>query len=190
VLAAFALERLGVHKQIANRLVEPWTWTQQVASATDVENFFWLRDHHMAEPHPAELAGQMHAQVIEASRVFDRFGTNDLRLYDSFKNLPVILPGDWHVPFTQPQDGAGRTIELKMVSAARCARVSYFLPENGQRSDIARDLELFHRLAGSNPKHFSPLEHPAMAMGITVYVGNFKGFLQFRKEILDEVGQQ
>lgn len=31
VLAAFVLERPGVHKQIANRLVEPWTWTQQIA---------------------------------------------------------------------------------------------------------------------------------------------------------------
>lgn len=67
VLAAFALECLGVHKQIANRLAEPWTWTQQVASATDVENFFWLRDHHMAEPHFAELASQMHSLVIEQS---------------------------------------------------------------------------------------------------------------------------
>ena len=177
-LAAFALEHLGVHKQIANRLVEPWMWTQQTASATDVEDFFWLRDYHMAEPHFVELAGQMHAQLIEASRVFDRLGTNDLRPSDGFKNLQVIFPGDWHLSLIQPEDRAGRTIEeLKMISAARCARVSYFLPENGQRSDIARDLELFHRLAGSNPKHLSPLEHPAMAMGISAYVGNFKGYL-------------
>ena len=163
---------------IANRLVEPWTWTQQIASAADVENFIWLRDHHMAEPHFAELAGQMHAQLIEASRVFDRLGTNDLRPYNGFKNLQVTFPGDWHLLLIQPEVRAGRTIEgLKMISAACCARVSSFLPENGRRSDIARDLELFHRVAGFNPKHLSPLEHLAMAMRISAYAGNFEGFL-------------
>ena len=77
-----------------------------------------------------------------------------------------------------------------MISAARCVWVSSFLPENGQRSDIARDLELFHRLAGSNPKHLSPLEHPAMALRISAYAGNFEGFLQFSTEMLDEAEQQ
>ena len=48
----------------------------------------------MAGPHFAELADQMHAQLIEASRVFDRLGTNDLRPYNGLKNLQVIFPGD------------------------------------------------------------------------------------------------
>ena len=63
-----------------------------------------------------------------------------------------------------------------MISAARCARVSYFLPENGQRSDIARDLELFHRLAGSNPKNLSPLEPRLWPWALAPTLELSKGF--------------
>lgn len=63
VAASWVLDKVGAHKQIVNRIVEPWTWTQQIVTCTDLKNFFKLRDHPDAEPHFQALARQMHAQV-------------------------------------------------------------------------------------------------------------------------------
>src|SRR5271154_4389940 len=51
VFASWILEKVGAHKQVVNRIVEPWTWTQQIVSATDLNNVFKLRNHPDAEPH-------------------------------------------------------------------------------------------------------------------------------------------
>jgi hypothetical protein len=191
VAAAWSIERLGGHKQVANRLLEPWVWTQQLLSATEVENFFWLRDHHMAEPHFQDLARQMHRDAKRAQFYFDNYGET-ASVADH--RLQVLQPGEWHLPFITHYDKEHRDLEqLKKISVARCARTSYFLPENGEKSDWKRDAELFNRLAvrddGSNdPRHLSPLEHQAKALEESVYVGNFRGFGQFRKEITNEAG--
>src|SRR5208337_72397 len=75
---------------------------------------------------------------------------------------------------------------LKRVSTARCARVSYFLPESGERSDVKRDLELCDRLSSSG--HWSPFEHVARPMPDNIYFGNFRSFCQYRKEFAEEHG--
>jgi hypothetical protein len=204
VAAHYALDKLGVHKQITNRVVEPWTWTEQIVSATELDNLFLLRDHHMAEPHFAELAAQAHGQadaVRDTFRVMERRGErfrqsrgND---FIPDRTVQILRPGEWHLPFSSILDevlwerlrSCRLPVEvLKKISAARCARVSYNLPDTGERSDIKRDLELFDRLAGSNPKHLSPLEHQAMAVEDPWFTGNFRGFKQFRKEIEGESG--
>jgi hypothetical protein len=193
VLSAWIIEKLGAHKQIANRLLEPYVWTQQVLSSTEVENFFWLRDHEMAEPHFRELARQMHSDAKRAKDLFSIF-KETVSVADH--RLQVLRRGEWHLPFITYEDKRNNSLEmLKRISAARCARTSYLLPENGTQSDLKRDLELFDRLAvreaGSNdPRHLSPLEHQAEAIGQGIYIGNFKGFRQFRKEIADESGPQ
>ncbi len=53
---ARALVKIGVHKQVVNRIIEPWMWITVIVSATEWGNFFGLRDHPMAEPHFQELA--------------------------------------------------------------------------------------------------------------------------------------
>ncbi len=171
VAAHYALDKLGVHKQIVNRLIEPWMWCQQVLSTTDLNNFFKLRLHAAAEPHMAELAYKMAAAVEVA------------------KEWPDSLqPGETHMPFISWEDRAELNLEtLKKVSAARCARVSYLLPETGKRSDLARDLELHDRLASSG--HYSPFEHVATAISASSYVANFRGFRQYRRELEGENGE-
>ena len=73
-----------------------------------------------------------------------------------------------------------------MVSAARCARVSY-LTHDRQR-DPGKDLELYSKLMqGSGFGHMSPMEHPAMAMTDREFVsGPFRGWQQFRKQLPNE----
>src|SRR5271167_2994843 len=62
VLASWILEKVGAHKQVVNRIVEPWTWTEQVVTCTDLKNVLKLRNHKDAEPHFHMLAAQMQAQ--------------------------------------------------------------------------------------------------------------------------------
>lgn len=194
VAAHYAFEKLGVHKQITNRLIEPWMWAQQLLSTTEIDNFLSLRNHWMAEPHIAMLAKQVDSQVYEVKSFLDRGVTPEWVKDGKPMNIQVLSCEldqmyQWHLPFIQPHEYRNINIEtLKKVSAARCARVSYFIPETGLVSTIDRDLELFARLAESNPKHLSPLEHVAHALPTSQRVGNFTGFKQFRKEIPGEDG--
>lgn len=154
-------EELGLHKQIVNRVIEPWMMIAVVVSATDHANLFHLRKHHAAEPHFQCLANLA---------------------WELFHNhMPTyIAPGGWHLPYV---DGLGDPIELlRKISTARCARVSY-LTHEGKR-DTAADLKLHDQLAstlnGYEPGHFSPFEHPAMATGKRERHGNFEGWKQYR----------
>lgn len=184
VFSAWALDMLGVHKQVSNRLVEPWTWTEQVVSATDLDNLLLLRAHEMAEPHFQQLAYQVKQQVIDVKTAFELPALLGSRIvsHGSLRGSIVmrVNPGDWHLPFIDKDE---RSSTSKIVSAARCARVSYNLPDTGKPSTLEDDIRLFERLTASNPKHLSPVEHQAQAMSESKYFANFKGWQQFRKEL-------
>jgi thymidylate synthase ThyX len=160
----------GLHKQIANRLLEPWMWTTVICTGTDGawNNFFALRCHPEAEPHIQKLA-YMTRDVMRAS-------------------WPKILEvGDWHLPLTGfPGDEALSKDDLIKVSAGRCARVSYLTAE-GTR-DVSQDIALHDRLVSS--KHFSPTEHQAMCGVEDSFFsngGNFgQGWIQYRKTLQGE----
>lgn len=130
---------LGVHKQIANRVLEPFSWHTVIVTATSYENFFNQRCSPLAQPEievPARLMKE---------------------LYESNKPKPLKL-GEWHTPYISEEEREELDEETKnKVSVARCARVSY-LTHDGKR-DIDADLELFERLVSAEPPHWSPLEH-------------------------------
>jgi thymidylate synthase ThyX len=157
-------ERNGAHKQLVNRMLEPYSHINVLATATEWDNFFGLRLHRDAQPEMRELAVRM----WEARR------SSEPRL---------IGPGSWHLPFVTMGDpgvdedaepvrahAAERGVETlevcKMVSVARCARVSYEDFTTGKRSTVANDVKLYDRLlAGlsdpAQPLHASPTEHQA-----------------------------
>lgn len=190
--AHWLMEKFGVHKQITNRLLEPWVWVEQVVSTTDLQNFFKLRTHWMAEPHFQELAKKMLDLQCKAEMGLFKLNSENLDATKSsrnfelreegIENLAVLYEGAWHLPFAEEymgdEDGARKV--GKIVSSARCARVSYYL-RDGVKSDIASDIELYNKLCGSDPKHLSPLEHPAECMPAGRYA-NFSGFRQHRFE--------
>lgn len=197
VLASWILDKVGAHKQVVNRIVEPWTWTQQVVTCTDLKNVFKLRNHKDAEPHFQLLAAQMEKQVRYVEVLFETVNF-DSRNPDGSAcaldrvnpplgvyRVQMLRPGDWHLPFID-QEEQGETEELKKVSTARCARVSYFLPESGKRSDPSRDVELCDRLSSSG--HWSPFEHVAEPSADDTYFGNFRSWYQYRKEFAQEHG--
>ena len=158
------MEKLGLHKQVANRILEPFQWMRTIVTSTEWENFYELRDHPDAQPEFQHLAKMMHA-AHKAS-------------------VPNFLnEGNWHLPYVSEAEVGMNSFEelpvdLRKVSAARCARVSY-LTHDGQKPDVTKDLALFDRLAGGRPLHASPLEHQATPGDTDT--GNFFGWTQYRK---------
>ena len=170
---AAELSRLEVHKQLANRLLEPFCWHTAIVTATEWENFWALRSSPMAQPEIFKAATLMKA------------------VFDASEPHPVDY-GDWHLPLCpDAHDLSVDGYPLEKISAARCARVSY-LTHDGKRDPDA-DLTLFDRLASSG--HLSPLEHVATPVGwknnegsrvapgweASAFIGNFRGWQQLRK---------
>lgn len=157
------LLNIGIHKQIANRVMEPWMFITVICTGTDFGNFFNLRCHKDAQPELQKIAYMME------------------ELY--YKNEPRKLKnGEWHIPLIFSEDEDLDIETKKKVSTGRCARVSY-LTHDGRR-DINEDIKLYNQLQES--KHMSPFEHIACAMDSNEYSGNFKGWKQYRKFIQDE----
>lgn len=169
-------EALGIHKQIVNRVIEPWMFITVIVTATRFDNFFWLRDHEDAQPELAKVAGLMYDQYTVSTPT--RRG-----------------PGEWHLPYILPEDfrETNNDVEiLKKISVARCARVSY-LTHDG-RKDLNEDLRLHNDLVNTTesdePGHFSPFEHQCVALATPERVGNFVGWKQYRKFFSKEAGPE
>lgn len=171
-------DKLGLHKQVVNRVIEPWMLITVICSFTDGANFFFLRDHPDADPNFQRLASKMWTAYLD--------------------NTPTYLaPGEWHLPLLREEDreDAARLGDadevLRKVSTGRCARVSY-LTHAGIR-DLSEDIRLHDDLAataslGADPMHASPFEHPAQAVGGRERHGNFEGWRQYRKLFPKEGG--
>ena len=149
----------GLAKQAANRILEPFQWMHTVVTATEWDNFFALRCHPDAQPEMQVLAFAMRG-AMDASTPW---------------------PTEHHFPYLREEDGVMSMWRRAMVSAARCARVSY-LKHDGTAPSIGEDLALFERLAGGTPIHASPLEHQGFAMEHPRRRSrNFVGWWQFRE---------
>ena len=163
VAAARELLQLGVHKQVANRLLEPFMWHTVIVSSTDWDGFWTQRCSPLAQPEIRAAAEAMRAAVLSSTPI-------------------ARASGDWHLPYITDDDRVeAHTHEtLRRVSAARCGRVSY-LTQDGRR-DLDEDLKLYDRFVTADPPHASPLEHvatPAPANGAR-QLGNLRGWLQLR----------
>jgi len=159
-LVSLALWAIGVHKQNANRALEPFLYVDVVVSGTEWENFFALRCEDRAQPEMRELALAM----LEAYRASE----------------PRQLEwGEWHAPFAEGLPDA----DALSVSAARCARASYASHDGGFSVEKDRGLEA--RLLSWGD--MVPFEHQAMAVRGLPGSGNFgPGWLQRRKTMSGE----
>lgn len=159
VLFARSMLQQGIHKQVVNRILEPFMHMTVIVSGTDYKGFFAQRAHKDAQPEIQELACQMQS------------------LYHIHR--PTLLQeNEWHLPaITAEEKKAHDLYTLKRVSAARMAAVSYLRSEDVR--PVEDWLSLFSLLAESDPPHLSPLEHvatPGKAQN------NFTGWKQLRQE--------
>jgi hypothetical protein len=159
----------GIHKQVANRAMEPWQLITVVVTATEWDGFFELRDHDDAQPEIHHLARLMKAAKADS--------------------IPTLRGSDpthesaWHLPFVgngERRDFANDPQFLARLSTARCARTSY-LNHDGTSPVQAKDLQLFDDLVGARPLHASPTEHQAHTLeDATQRSKNLVGWNQFR----------
>lgn len=175
------LSNTGLHKQISNRVTEPWQRMKTVITGTEWTNLLWLRDHEDAQPEFDVLA-----KCIK----------EELRI-----SVPTLLYTDqWHLPYV---DDASIPIDIALkISASCCAQVSYRKLDDG----IEKATNIYDKLVGMSRKHASPFEHQAKVMqfsresglfgweeGVThidrlgqCWSGNFRGWIQHRKLIPGE----
>jgi thymidylate synthase ThyX len=200
---ASKLAKRGVHKSVANRLLEPFLMHTVVVTATDWEGFFAQRCSPLAQPEIREAAEMMRAA------------------YEASEPTP-LAEGEWHLPFIDASDVtlaqqhlidteggmnlAGLNRLLVKMSSARCARVSYETHEGKRQiGGEGGDLALYDKLVSAKPAHWSPLEHPCAAWEgnsqivdgeftdldgtiqtfevVRPLVGNFLGYRQHRFEM-------
>lgn len=162
---ASAMAAAGYHKQVVNRILEPFQFIHVVVTATEWDNFFELRAHADAQPEIHELA----VCIRDAMSA----------------NVPAKLRStEWHLPYVLPEERKTYPIDILVkLSAARCARVSY-LKHDGANPDVDSDIALYDRLVGSAPIHASPVEHQATPLlSANLWSGNFRGWYQHRKAV-------
>lgn len=165
--AEFIFESHGLHKQLVNRLIEPWARMIVLVTSAHWENFFSLRAHPDAQPEFQVLAYRALARYL--------------------KSTPRQLAwGEWHLPFGERVEGLDDLTKLKVVTA-RCARLSYLTFDGNQ--SIEDDIRLHDGLKASG--HMSPFEHAAQASadirnGEWGYSNFGAGWLQYRKMIAGE----
>lgn len=139
------LSDYGLHKQVVNRILEPFQTMKTVVTATEWENFYWLRNHEDAQPEIKRLAEVMLEAVSKSEAI-------------------TLLPGEWHVPYYEGgfwMQGMGDSIEDALaISASCCAQVSYRLLDDS----IEKARMVYKRLVESSPVHASPFEHQASPM--------------------------
>jgi len=188
VKMAQAFADAGYHKQIVNRLLEPFAHITVVVSSTEWSNFLALRDHVDAEPHIAILAREVRKEL------------------DREDNINELSPGEWHLPFVSQANGNKKenmadtySTDMLKLSVARCASTSYKTVD-GFDMTVEKAVELHDKLVGSSPLHASPAEHVAQADDWDEWEvfdfespwvnvgehGNFDGFRQYRKMLPNE----
>jgi thymidylate synthase ThyX len=153
------LKEVGVHKSIANRMLEPFSHITTIVTSTEWDNFFKLRISEAAQPEICELATQMKNCMNNSTP----------------KKLKL---NEWHLPFGDMYIEENISTEnMLKISVARCARVSYLNFEG--KIDHEKDYGLHDQLASDG--HWSPFEHCAYATENNVRSGNFLGWYQYRQ---------
>jgi hypothetical protein len=161
---AYGFSKIGLHKQIGNRILEPWQYINVIVTSTEWDNFFDLRIHPDAQPEIQTLAKAMY-DAIESSKSVKR------------------EHAEWHLPYiTDEERNYYDEEDLLKASTARCARVSYS-NHDGTAANLANDIILHDRLVGSVPIHASPAEHQATPGDPEYWYRNFRGWIQYRDRV-------
>ncbi len=163
------LNELGLHKQLTNRILEPWQWMVTVITATEWANMFNQR-HPIASP--------------DAQPEFKALAVAMLDAINASTPTPK-RPGEWHLPFTTSEERNSIRLakDICDISVARCARTSYKNHDNPD-ADPVKDLAMTREklLPG---KHMSPFGHVAQAphRWENYAKSNLIGWAQYRKMI-------
>ncbi|QDP64708.1 MAG: putative thymidylate synthase [Prokaryotic dsDNA virus sp.] len=187
---AEALQGLNAHKQITNRLLEPFMWTKGVVTATreGFDSFFKLRLHKDAQPEIQALAKAMFEAIQRSTPVQLKYGEYHLPYVDWNRDAD----GQYFL-----QDEITTLEEAIKVSTSCTGQVSYRKLDDS----LEKALKIYDMLNlpengifKEDPPHFSPTEHVAKVVEDYEHdehmTGNFVSgvFWQYRKAL--EVGSE
>ena len=164
------LSVFGLHKQVPNRLTEPFQMMKVVITGTDWDNFFNLRIHPDAQPEICMLAYKMYKAMQESKPIELKVGEWHLPYVDKY-DIPITYSDQggyeyetgYHTFYYDSE--AGRTCEQVLtleqaikLSAASCASVSYRRTEG---MTLEKAEKIFDMLIKAEVIHASPFEHLA-----------------------------
>lgn len=197
------------HKQIVNRLLEPYMHMTTLVTSTYWDNWFWLRNHDAADPVIQRLAHEMletYNESVPDQRDYGEYHMPYIRVEDIDNaaewNLTKMRAGEEINDLDYLEARVTATV-LKM-SAARCARVSY-LNHDKLIPSIGEEMAVFDKLMASDRLHASPTEHQATPDHFITRVvdgvageywatpqehGNLVGWKQYRKGFMGETKDQ
>jgi hypothetical protein len=172
------LNALKVHKQWANRMLEWFSPIKIVATATDWDNFLWLRNDFEAQDEIEILASMVELQLSKVEPFFVPLGHAHVPYVDRVRDDEggVIYSVDGEI-ITRPQ--------ALIVSSSVCAQMSY------RKADktLVKAKDLYGKFMEGRRIHASPFEHQALVtdQGYTHttkngddYSANLRGWTQFR----------
>jgi len=147
---AKAMSSLGLHKQVVNRVLEPYSHIKVVLTGTDFENMWWLRCHKDADP------------------TFKLLADTAYNVYN--ESVPVELSvGQWHMPYVEYQVVLGKQVffdeqgnkitteDALKLSSSCAAQVSY----RRLNKEFEKAEDIYNKLIESERVHASPTEHQA-----------------------------
>lgn len=166
----------NLHKQISNRITEPFQMMKVLITATEWDNFFNLRIEKNAQPEIALLAYKIYMAMQESKPI-------------------EIQSGEWHLPYIERTFdykanihyhlSTGEEIDLETamkISASCSAQTSY----RKNDESVEKAIKIFDMLINAEVKHSSPFEHLATPRKAFQYVENSDyetiGHINFHKE--------
>jgi len=182
----WAMEKVSLHKQVSNRILETFQTMKVLVTSTEWANFLWLRDHEDAQPEIRVLAEQL-SLALDSS------------------NPTTLGYQEWHMPYITPELREKYDLQtLLMISVSCCAQISYRVLD----ASLAKAEQIFRSLTSGSRVHASPFEHQASPiptyhkisstkakrLGITHFdtdgvrwSGNFRGWVQHRQLVKGHV---
>lgn len=179
---ALAFDAAGYHKQIVNRLTEPFQRFRVMVTTTELDNFLHLRYHKDAQPEIQKVA-QGVANLLQ-------YVDDGLEMALGVAEAEILYPGEWHTPYVEHErDENGSLLyyveeedeysssvkkyltlqEALKISSSCSAQISYRKLDDS----LEKAINVYDRLVESKPVHASPFEHQCTPMEIFKVEMNF-----------------
>lgn len=164
----------ALHKQIPNRLIEPFQMMKTVITGTDWGNFFNLRLHPDSQPEICMLAYKMYKAMEESKPIELKVGEYHLPYVNTYrvKSGRGLGKLEYYTGVVSTPDYNVINLEDAIkLSAASCASVSY----RTEGMTLEKADKIFDMLIKAEVIHSSPFEHlatPISTMSSSWYESN------------------
>lgn len=174
---------LGLHKEIANRILDAFAWVQVIVTTTYMQNFYSLRAHPDAQFQIRDLAYKIQKEVKRKRSVVRHIhlplinldDINEVLSHEDFKKLSLkyklavtnrvhkLVLGSGSIKITDYTKVDPKVWMLLIaVNTAKTARGSYL--NHFQPKNLADNLDTYSTLVVDKPIHASPAESCAMSL--------------------------